>query len=152
MKWSLGISDFLKRSLVFPILLFSSISLHCSLKKSFLSPCYSLELCILLGMSFSFAFHVSSFLSYFKVSSDNLYPLQCSCLENPRDRGAWWAAVCGVAQSRTWLKWLSSSIRQSFCLLAFFFSLEWFWSLPPVQCYEPPSIVLQALCLLDLIP
>ena len=31
-------------------------------------------------------------------------PLQCSCLENPRDRGAWWAAVCGVAQSRTRLK------------------------------------------------
>ena len=28
-------------------------------------------------------------------------PLQCSCLENPRDGGAWWAAVCGVAQSRT---------------------------------------------------
>ena len=28
-------------------------------------------------------------------------PLQCSCLENPRDRGAWWAAVHGVAQSRT---------------------------------------------------
>ena len=36
-------------------------------------------------------------------------PLQCSCLENPRDRGAWWAAVYRVAQSRTWLKWLSSS-------------------------------------------
>ena len=36
-------------------------------------------------------------------------PLQCSCLENPRDGGAWWAAVCGVAQSRTRLKWLSSS-------------------------------------------
>ena len=36
-------------------------------------------------------------------------PLQCSCLENPRDRGAWWAAVYGVAQSWTWLKWLSSS-------------------------------------------
>ena len=34
-------------------------------------------------------------------------PLQCSCLENPRDRGAWWAAVYGVAQSRTRLKWLS---------------------------------------------
>ena len=28
-------------------------------------------------------------------------PLQCSCLENPRDGGAWWAAVYGVAQSRT---------------------------------------------------
>ena len=36
-------------------------------------------------------------------------PLQCSCLENPRDGGACWAAVYGVAQSRTWLKRLSSS-------------------------------------------
>ena len=36
-------------------------------------------------------------------------PLQCSCLENPRDRGAWWAAVYGVAQSWTRLKRLSSS-------------------------------------------
>ena len=34
-------------------------------------------------------------------------PLQCSCLENPRDGGAWWAAVYGVTQSRTRLKWLS---------------------------------------------
>ena len=36
-------------------------------------------------------------------------PLQCSCLENPRDGGAWWAAVYGVAQSWTRLKPLSSS-------------------------------------------
>ena len=36
-------------------------------------------------------------------------PLQCSCLKNPRDGGAWWAAVYGVAQSRTRLKRLSSS-------------------------------------------
>ena len=36
-------------------------------------------------------------------------PLQCSYLENPRDGGAWWAAVYGVAQSRTRLKRLSSS-------------------------------------------
>ena len=36
-------------------------------------------------------------------------PFQCSCLENPRNGGAWWAAVYGVAQSRTRLKWLSSS-------------------------------------------
>ena len=35
--------------------------------------------------------------------------LQCSCLENPRDGGAWWAAIYGVAQSQTQLKWLSSS-------------------------------------------
>ena len=36
-------------------------------------------------------------------------PTPVSCLENPRDRGAWWAAVYGVAQSQTRLKWLSSS-------------------------------------------
>ena len=40
-------------------------------------------------------------------------PLQCSCLENPRNGGAWWAAVYGVAQSRTWLKRLSSSSSSS---------------------------------------
>ena len=39
-------------------------------------------------------------------------PLQCSCLENPRDGRAWWAAVYGVAQSRTRLKRLSSSSRE----------------------------------------
>ena len=43
------------------------------------------------------------------IGEGNGNPLQCSCLENPRDEGAWWAAVYGVAQSRTWLKWLSSS-------------------------------------------
>ena len=37
-------------------------------------------------------------------------PLQCSCLENPRDGGTWWAAVYGVAQSRTRLKRVSSSL------------------------------------------
>ena len=36
-------------------------------------------------------------------------PLQCSCLENPRDGGAWWAAISEVAQSQTRLKRLSSS-------------------------------------------
>ena len=40
-------------------------------------------------------------------------PLQCSCLENPRDWGAWWAAVFGVAQSWTRLKRLSSSNSSS---------------------------------------
>ena len=43
------------------------------------------------------------------LGEGNGNPLQCSCLENPRDRGAWWAAVYGVAQSRTWLKPFSSS-------------------------------------------
>ena len=43
------------------------------------------------------------------IGEGNGNPLQCSCLENPRDGGAWWAAIYGVAQSRTRLKWLSSS-------------------------------------------
>ena len=46
------------------------------------------------------------------IGEGNGNPLQCSCLENPRDGGAWWAAVCGVAQSRTRLKRLSSSSMQ----------------------------------------
>ena len=43
------------------------------------------------------------------IGEGNGNPLQCSCLKNPRDGRAWWAAICGVAQSRTRLKWLSSS-------------------------------------------
>ena len=43
------------------------------------------------------------------IGEGNGKPLQCSCLENPRDGGAWWAAVYGVAQSWTRLKRLSSS-------------------------------------------
>jgi len=44
-------------------------------------------------------------------------PLQCSCLENPRDGGAWWASVYGVTHSWTWLKRLSSSSRTSSTIL-----------------------------------
>ena len=47
------------------------------------------------------------------IGEGNGNPLQCSCLENPRDGGAWWAAVSGVAQSRTRLKRLSSSSSSS---------------------------------------
>ena len=43
------------------------------------------------------------------IGEGNGNPLQCSCLENPRDGGAWWAAIYGVGQSRTRLKQLSSS-------------------------------------------
>ena len=43
------------------------------------------------------------------IGEGNGNPLQCSCLENPRDRETWRAAIYGVAQSRTRLKWLSSS-------------------------------------------
>ena len=44
------------------------------------------------------------------IGEGNGSPLQCSCLENPRDGEAWWAAVSGVAQRQTRLKRLSSSI------------------------------------------
>ena len=43
------------------------------------------------------------------IGEGNGNPLQCSCLESSRDGGAWWAAVYGVTQSRTRLRWLSSS-------------------------------------------
>ena len=46
------------------------------------------------------------------IGEGNGNPLQCSCLENPRDGGAWWAAVYGVAQSWTRLKQLSSSSNE----------------------------------------
>ena len=57
------------------------------------------------------------------VGEGNGNPLQCSCLENPRDGVAWWAAVCGVAQSRTRLKRLSSGSS-----VAIIFSI---WSISP---------------------
>ena len=58
------------------------------------------------------------------IGEGNGNPLQCSCLENPRDGGAWWAAICGVTQSQTPLKWLSSSNNEyemvSHCILTCF--------------------------------
>ena len=65
------------------------------------------------------------------IGEGNGNPLQCSCLENRRDRGAWWAAVYGVTQSRTRLKRLSSSSSSSdikhlfiYLLAVFISSLE----------------------------
>ena len=52
---------------------------------------------------FAFTFSLSC------IGEGNGNPLQCSCLENPRGMRAWWADVYGVTQSRTGLKWLSSS-------------------------------------------
>ena len=51
------------------------------------------------------------------IEEGNGNPLQCSCLENPKDGGAWWAAVHGVAQSQTRLKWLSSSSSSQYSCL-----------------------------------
>ena len=61
-------------------------------------------------------------LSHFGEGNGN--PLQCSCLENPRDGGARWAAIYGVTQSQTRLKWLSSS---SIVRIIFFFYSSTCW-------------------------
>ena len=63
---------------------------------------------------FTFTFH------FHALEKEMANPLQCSCLENPRDRGAWWAAVYGVAQSGTRLKQLSSSSSSSSRLMGSF--------------------------------
>ena len=59
------------------------------------------------------------------IGEGNGNPLQRSCLENPRDRGAWWAADYGITQSQTRLKWLSRHILcfpyYSLVLILFFF-------------------------------
>ena len=59
------------------------------------------------------------------IGERNGNPLQCSCLENPRDGGACWAAVSGVTHSWTWLKRLSSSGRWSVNACQFKWR-EWF--------------------------
>ena len=66
-------------------------------------------------------------LSLSSIGEGNGNPLQCSCLENPRGRGAWWAAIYGVAQSRTWLKQFSSSSSSLFLDLQIIG--WWYWVL-----------------------
>ena len=66
------------------------------------------------------------------IGEGNGNPLQCSCLENPGDGGAWWAAVYGVAQSRTWLKWLSSSGSSVYVYIYIFFFKHYFVDSFPV--------------------
>ena len=74
------------------------------------------------------------------IGEGNGNPLQCSCLENPRNGGAWWAAVYGVAQSRTGLKWLSSSGSLSIsCFLHSAFHIQYF---PLVPSFMSQGIVL----------
>ena len=104
---------FLKRSLVFSILSFSSISLHWSLRRPFLS---------LLAILWKSAFRCL----YLSFS-----PLLFASLLS--------TAIC------------KASPRQPFCFFAFLFHGDG-WSLSPVQCHEPQSIVHQALYLSDLVP
>ena len=61
------------------------------------------------------------------IGEGNGHPVQCSCLENPRDRGTWWAAVYGVTQSRTQLKQLSSSNRSVWTWNGQGLDTSWTW-------------------------
>jgi len=63
--------------------------------------------------------------AFWLLLAGNGNPLQCSCLENPRYGAAWWAAIYGVTQSRTRLRWLSSSSSRSQTLLCL--RLIWRW-------------------------
>ena len=72
------------------------------------------------------------------IGEGNGNPLQCSCLENPRDGRAWWAAISGVTQSRTWLKQLSSSSSRIMKLGLFDCVVPWCHTWPE-QC--PWSVV-----------
>ena len=95
-----------------------------------------LALCIRWPKYWSFSFsinpsnkQVSAWLKIFKRifplethhREGNGNPLQYPCLENPMDGVAWWAAIYGVAQSQTWLKWLSSSRDSSTSFIPFNF-------------------------------
>ena len=74
-------------------------------------------------------------LSVSYIGKGNGNPFQCSCLENPRDGGAWWAAVYWVTQSRTRLMWLSSSSSKEYrqkCL-----SFPPSWESGPVSLWGP---------------
>ena len=74
------------------------------------------------------------------LGEGNGNPLQGSCLEDPRDGGAWWAAIYGVAQSRTRLKPLSSSVHMSV--------LPSQSSQPPLPSV-PPGVPMSILCISD---
>ena len=56
------------------------------------------------------------------IGGGNGNPLQCSCLENPRDGGTWWAAIYGIEQSWTRLQWLSSNSSSFYKVIFFYFS------------------------------
>ena len=113
MKSSLGISNFLEEiSCLFHSIVFLYFFALITEKGFLISPCYSLELCIQMGISFFFSFVFASLL---------------------------FSAIC------------EASSDNYFASLPFFF-LGMVLIPASVQCYKPPSIVLQALCLSDLIP
>ena len=97
--------------MILPSALFSGLIAHYSALHSLLSHYKGLLIPHTSSSTSCFrAFALAVFaLELTSLAGGNGNPLQYSCLENPRDGGAWWAAVSGVAQSRTRLKLLSSN-------------------------------------------
>ena len=85
--------------------------------------------------------YLSMFLPSGLSGEGNGNPLQYSCLENPRDRGAWWAAVCGIAQSWTWLSnW--TELKKPIFSTHFYLGvrlLAWLLSPPFDSHFSPPG-------------
>ena len=78
-----------------------------------------------------------------RIGEGNGNPLQCSCLENPRDGRACWADVCGVAQNRTRLRRLSSSSRYFpvFLISGFFLLLPVYFCKYVSKCVYLPKYI-----------
>ena len=171
---------FLKRSLVFPILLFSSISLHWSLRKAFLSllailwrsafrwvyisfshlPFASLLFSAICKASSEYHF---AFLHFFFLKWSEVKSLSCVRLCDPMDCSLPGSSVHGIFQAVV-LEWIAISFSrgssqprdrtQVFRIVDRRFT-DWATREVhhlPYNCYDPPSIVLQALCLSDPIP
>ena len=94
-----------------------------------------------------------------RIGEGNGNPLQCSCLENPRDGGAWWAAVYGVAQSWTRVKRLSSSSKTlrferilifQLCIRKYYFSTSLFGGIKHISSFRHFyfHVILQSFCIL----
>ena len=85
-----------------------------------------------LGVGHDWATHFHFSLSCTGEGNGN--PFWCSCLENPRDGGACWAAISGVTQSRTRLKWLSSSSSSNLINLCLSFLV---WNMRSKSIFPP---------------
>ena len=87
---------------------------------------------------------LSLFLSCIREGNGN--PLQCSCLENPRDGGAWWAAVSGVPQNRARLKRLGSSSSNNLSSPRPSFFLMSSVLMQKPECHSSPLSFISPLC------
>ena len=153
MKYSLGIFNFHEEISSLP---HSNIFLYFFAlipEESFLiSPCYSLELWFQMGISFLFSF---AFASLLRVPWTARKSNQSILKEISPEYSLVGLMLKLKLQYFGHLMWRADSFENhQITILPFCISFSWGWSwlLPPIQCHEPPSIILQAFCLSELIP